>query len=135
MFTGQLDAASFACVLFLLLIFLVLSTQFAPTPGVLVKLPPVEVPDASSAPDWLVVAVDREGRLYFNQQVTTAEKLTADLAEKIRVAGRPVPLVLQADAEVQNAELIRLYALCRRLGINEVKLQTRPGLFDPGNTP
>ncbi len=125
MFTGQLDMAPFACVFFLLLLFLLLQTQLAPVPGVPVRLPEVNLVDQARTGDALVVAVDKLNRLYFEQQITSEEKLEADLATKQAMLGGKVQVLLQADAEVQNRTLARLFALCRRAGVEEVKLQTR----------
>lgn len=130
MFAGQFDMAPFACVFFLVLMFLLLQTQLAPVPGVQVRLPKVSLVDDARAGDGLVVVVDKENRLYFEQQITTEEKLQSDLAAKREKLGGKVQVLFQADAEVQNRTLTRLFALCRRAGIDEIKLQTRPPVPD-----
>jgi len=132
MFTGRLDVAPFACVFFLVLIFLLLLTHLAPVPGVSVTLPEASLPEAGVGPDWVVVVMDDEGRLYFDQQITTEERLREDLGRRLK-AGRPAgPLVLQAGARVRLQDVVRFYALCRQAGIEEVKLQTRPPAFRAG---
>lgn len=126
MFVGHFDMAPFAGVLFLVLIFLLLQTELAPVPGVQVRLPEVSLVDETLAVDGLVVTVDKENRLYFEQQITSENRLLSDLELKREKLGDKVQVVLQADEEVQNRTLLRLFALCRKAGIAEVRLQTRP---------
>jgi biopolymer transport protein ExbD len=133
MFTGRLDVAPFACVFFLLVIFLLLLTHLAPLPGVPVTLPESETLEIPLGPDWLVVVVDDQGRFYFEQQMTSEVRLQADLVAKLRQAGAALPLVVQADAGVPLRDLVRLYGVCRRAGIASVKLQTRPPALAPAS--
>ena len=132
MFAGRLDVAPLAGVFFLLVIFLLLLTHLAPVPGVTVKLPEAGLPEGAVGPDWLVVVMDDEGRLYFNQQITTAARLQEDLVRRLKAADTRLPLVLQAGASVRLQALVSFYALCRQIGIEEVKLQTRPPALTPG---
>lgn len=133
MFTGRLDVAPFACVFFLLLIFLLFLTHLVPVPGVGVRLPETSVLEVGSAPDWLVVVMDDEGRLYFNQQITSEERLREDLTRRVKGGPPPGLLVLQAGARVRLQDLVRFYALCRQAGVEEIKLQTRQPVFGSGN--
>ncbi len=132
MFTGRLDVAPFACVFFLLVIFLVLLSHLAPVPGIPVMLPEAQLPDDVPGPDGVVVILDAEGRLYFNQQITTAGRLSQELSRRLKAAGGPLPLVLQAGAGVRLQDLVSFYALCRQVGIHQVKLQTRPAPLSGG---
>jgi biopolymer transport protein ExbD len=134
MFAGRLDVAPFAGVFFLLVILLLLLTHLAPVPGVTVRLPEANLPDGAIGPDWLVVVMDAEGRLYFNQQITTGARLRDDLAGRLRTADAPVPVVLQAAASARLEDLISFYALCRQAGIEDVKLQTRSDPLTPGGS-
>lgn len=62
-FRGQLDAAPFAGVLFLLVIFLALNSLLVFVPGVQIKLPVGDSLPGAANPT-LVVAADRNGQLY-----------------------------------------------------------------------
>jgi len=125
-FSGQMDFAPLACVFFLLVIFLTLQSHLAPVPGVPVELPAADVSEPAGGADWLVLAVDKEGRLYFRQQLTTDAALVTNLAAKAALAISPVQLVIQADRALALGRLAEIYSLCRRAGITNLKLQTRP---------
>jgi len=125
-FSGQLDVAPFLCLFFLLLILLALLTHLAPVPGVRIDLPATSLHEEASGVDWLVVVADKEGRLFFNQQMVSEEILESELTSRASNALSSVELVLQADAEIRLGQLTRFYALSRRAGITNLKFQTRP---------
>jgi biopolymer transport protein ExbD len=126
-FAGQLDAAPFAGVFFVLLIFVGLTNNLIYTPGVPIRLP--EAANLSGTPNLsVVVTVDQGGQLYFDNQIVTEEKLRARLAEEVRRAREPLTLVLQADQDVRQGVLVRLGLLARDAGIKDALLATRPRL-------
>lgn len=129
-FRGQLDAAPFAMVFFLVLIFLLLSALVY-TPGVLLKLPVAADLPGTDKP-MVAVAIDANGRLYYENQVIE-ENL---LLDRLREAARNAPgltLLVQADQAVTQKRLLQLTILAREAGISESWLATlpRPLSFTP----
>ena len=126
-FRGQLDAAPFAGVFFLFLIFLLLATLVY-TPGVTIQLP-----DATDLPGTdhptLAVAVDKNGQLYFENQLIQTNELKARLKAAVQKSFEPLTLVVQADKEVKWEKLVLLKLLAREAGIKEALLATRPRAF------
>src|SRR5690348_7900728 len=90
-FRGQLDAAPFAAVLFLLVIFLMLGSLIY-TPGV-----PLQLPVANDLPgtDKLTVsvAIDGNGRLYFEDQRIEETQLRNRLRQAVKDAPEPLTLL------------------------------------------
>jgi biopolymer transport protein ExbD len=133
-FTGRLDVAPVAGVLFLLLLFLLLQTSLAPVPGLRVELPTVDLREASAGPGpVLVVTVDQHELVYFEHQVIGDEALRARLVAKSTQSREPLSLLVQADAAVKHAAIVRLAALARQAGITDIVIGTRPPLFPPGS--
>lgn len=131
-FTGRLDLAPFAGVLFLLVLFLLLHTSLAPPPGLRVQLPTVDVSEAPVGSGLsLVVTVDQNELVYFEHQVIRDDDLRAKLAAKVAQSGGPLALLVQADESVKHAAIVRLAALARQAGIRDVVIGTRPPLFSP----
>ncbi|MBN2506815.1 MAG: biopolymer transporter ExbD [Verrucomicrobia bacterium] len=132
-FRGQLDAAPYAGVLFLLVIFLVLNSKFIFIPGVEIHLP-----EASGLPGTeqrtLAVVVDREGRFYFENQLADQAQLTSRLHDAVRRANAPLTLVVQADETVTYHVLSRLWVIAQSAGVQTVLQATRPPLV-PGSAP
>src|ERR1051325_8074927 len=97
-FRGQLDAAPFAGVTFLLLIFLVLQSKLVFTPSLRVDLPevPVDLPGTSNP--TLVVAIDQTGQIYYESQaVTNLNDLRVRLRAACEPSREPLTLDWQAD--------------------------------------
>ncbi len=129
-FRGRLDAAPFATVLFLLLLFMMLASLVY-TPGILV---PLDLPTAEDLPGTdkltVAVAVDANGQLYFENQSIQEPALKARLLKAVANNGRqPLTLVAQADKAVRYEMLIRLRLLARDAGIKEMWLETLPRPF------
>lgn len=127
MLRGQLDAAPFVMVFFLILIFVLLGT-LTYTPGLQLRLPMAEdLPGTDTAS--ISVAVDLQGRLYFESQLLSE----AELSRRLRVlkAGttKPLTLIIHADRDVTYDTLVHVTQLARQAGIEEALLATMPRLF------
>ena len=124
-FRGQLDAAPFAAVFFLLVIFLLLHSSLVFTPGV-----PIHLPEAADLPgtanDTVVVAVDENGQLYFDNQVIERDRLKDKLQSAVAAARQPLSLIVQADGKVKVEQLLKLLLLARSAGIKEIIQASRP---------
>jgi biopolymer transport protein ExbD len=132
-FRGQLDAAPFAAVFFLLVIFLMLSSLVY-TPGVRLQLP---VADNLAGTDkqGVPVALAKNGQLFFEDQPISESELKNRLREAARKSDEPLTLVVQADAGVSYDMLVRLTLLAREAGISEAWLAALPRIFTPAPAP
>ena len=130
MLRGHLDAAPFVTVFFLILIFVLLGTLVY-TPGVQVKLPLAEDLPGSDKPS-VSVAVDLQGRLYFENQLVEPDQFIAQLKKVLAVAPEPLTLIIQADREVSYDTLVQVTQLARQAGIQEALLATMPRIFSKG---
>jgi biopolymer transport protein ExbD len=126
-FRGQLDAAPFASV-FLLLVIFTLMGSLVYTPGVRVELPRAEGLPGTDRPT-VAVAVDASGRFYFENQLVDRNQLQARLRLASNKSPAPVTLVVQADKAVTEESLMNLAMLAGSAGINDLLLATLPPLF------
>lgn len=129
-FRGQLDAAPFAGVFFLVLIFITLNSPLVFTPGVRVELPEADGLPGVANPAAVVV-VDRSGKYYIENQVIGENELKPRLraaAERAKARNAPVTLMVLADKQTPNDHLFRLSELAREAGIRELLQVTRPRL-------
>jgi biopolymer transport protein ExbD len=119
---GQLDAAPFASVFFLLVIFVLLgSLQY--TPGVRVELPGGGDLPGTDQPT-LSVAVDKSGRFYLENRVVGREELQSRLRDVATNSGVALTLVVHADKEVTEESLVALALLARDAGVHDLLLAT-----------
>src|ERR1039458_5182540 len=105
---SQLDAAPFAAVFFLLVMFMMLGSLIY-TPGARVEL---QLPRANGLPGTdkpsVYVAVDADGRLYYENQWIEEKALRGRLQAAARKTSEPLTLVVQADKSVSYERLMRL---------------------------
>ncbi len=123
-FRGQLDAAPFATVFFLLVIFMMLSSLVY-TPGVHIQLPAADNLPGTERPT-VAVAVDGNGRLYFENQVIEKSQLQQRLRQAAQAAAEPLTLLIQADKAASQDVIIELGLLARDARITNAILATLP---------
>jgi biopolymer transport protein ExbD len=126
-FRGQLDAAPFAAVFFLLVIFLMLASLLY-TPGVRLELPVAGDLPGVEGPT-LSVAIDGNGRLYFENQWIEENELKLRLRRAAARSPSPLTLVVQADKSVSYERLVHLSMLAHENGISHALLATLPRPF------
>src|SRR5260221_5883413 len=99
-FRGQLDAAPFAAVFFLLVICLMLGSLMY-TPGVRLELP---IADELPGTDKLKVsvAIDSGGRYYYDNQLVQDKQLGTLLHKAVLGSPEPLTLVVYADRAVST---------------------------------
>jgi len=124
---GRIDPAPMVDVVFLLMIFLVLSSPFVLQPGHgVVDLP--ESREAKSASfQGLVVVVSRDNLVFFQNQSIALEKLPEALQAAAKQA-RGQELVIKADRQVSNGTVVQIMDMAFAAGITAVNLATRPGM-------
>jgi biopolymer transport protein ExbD len=124
---GHLDAAPFASVLLLLMIFLI-TGALVYTPGVRLQ-PPVADDLPGTYQPSLSVALDKNGRLYFENQGIGEAELRGRLSELARKSKRPLTLLVHADKDASYEMIVHLAVLARDAGIPEAFLATLPQPF------
>lgn len=128
-FRGQLDVAPFAAVFFLLVMFMMLGSLVY-TPGARLQL---QLPRADGLPGTdkptVSVAVDGDGRLYYENQWIEEDDLRGRLQEAAKKSSEPLTLVVQADKSVSYETCLRLALLARDAGISEALLATLPRAY------
>lgn len=130
---GSLEAAPWATVMFLLVMFIMLGGLLY-TPGVHVQLPVTdELPGTDKLP--VRVAMDGAGRLFFENQLITNEALANRLREIVRTAPEKPALVVEADKNTSYEKLVQLMQLARAAGFETTVLATLPRLSSKSAAP
>ena len=123
-FRGQLDAAPFATVFFLLVMFMLMASLLY-TPGVRIELPRADGLAGTDKPT-VSVALDANGRLYFENQWVEETELKARLRKAAKNYGKPLALVVQADKSVSYEKFVGLTLVAKDAGISELLFATLP---------
>ena len=125
-FRGPLDTAPFAAVFFLLVMFLMLgSLVYTPGARLELQLPRAEGLPGTDKPS-VSVAIDADGRLYYENQWIEESELRRRLQEAVGKSAKPLTLVVQADKAVSYEKCLRLALLARDVGISDALLATLP---------
>jgi biopolymer transport protein ExbD len=126
---SQLDAAPFAAVFFLLVIFMMLgSLVYTPGARLQLQLPHADGWAGTDKPT-VSVAVDGDGRLYYENQLIEENDLRGRLREAARKSPEPLTLIVQADKSVSYERFLRLAVLARDAGMFDAVLATLPRAY------
>lgn len=113
----QIDITPLIDVLFMLIIFFVLTTSFVQG-AIDVDLPAGDAVPAAQA-DPIVVTIDRDSRLYWAGEIVTEDDIPR-LAEKAAASGEEI--LIAGDREARYGDVVHILETLRGLGIEKVGL-------------
>jgi len=115
-----------ADIMLVLLIIFMITTPLLQT-GITVNLPkaknPLEAPDAESK-EAVVVALDRQGRIYLGKNPTTEVALMDFLSKRFSGGEISKIMYLKADTAVLYGTVVEIVNECRRTGVEKIGLMT-----------
>lgn len=113
------DIAPLIDVVFLQLIYFMLTSSFILHPGVRVSLPKAATGGKLSASN-VVLTLTKDHVIYLDRQVVTL----AELRSSLKQANRERPILIRADRYAYVEKLIELWDLCRDAGYSSVHIAT-----------
>ena len=112
-------------VVFLLLIFFMVSTTFDTTSQLKIKLPEASENKTTSPVKPLYLMIDAKGRFFINSRELSSQKSEALLfALQSVVKGSNLPIVIQSDASSPVQSLVTAMDVVARLGLSKVSIAT-----------
>lgn len=114
-------------VVFLLLIFFMVSTTFTKESELTIELPEASGETVEQKPDKIEITISAEGRYYVNEQEVINTQLKTLKAAIKKVAGErsDVPLIISADAKTPHQAVVTAMDAARQLGILHLTFATR----------
>jgi biopolymer transport protein ExbD len=122
---GGLTLAPMIDVVFLLLIFFMVSTTFISRPGLKINLPESDATAETPTERW-VVSVAQTGQLYLDKNPVALP----DLKETLR--RNPKPVLIRADETISHGTVVAILDGVRSAGIESVNLSTEKPETNPG---
>ena len=113
---GRPDLTPMIDVVFLLLIFFMLSSSFVQVSGITVNLPDAVVSSETSV-NKLVVSVDRDNKFYFNDIPMTWNILSEQL-QKCKLQWNADTVIIRADKHTEYGVVVQIMSLARSLDLN-----------------
>ena len=123
----ELDITPLIDVVFLLLIFFMVSTTFERESEINITLPEASKELTQAKPDAINVAIDAQSHVYVNDrelvntQMSTIKQAIYDTLGNLKDA----PIIISADAETPHQTVIRVMDAARQLGLVRITFATR----------
>ncbi len=118
----QVPLTSLIDMVFLLLIYFLLTTNFLIEEGISVKLPRANASDPQVA-KVLTLVVDREGKVFIGEQEYPQTRLLQELKNKLSTQPERI-VVVKADRTVELDKAVRVLNLAKAAGAKMLSLAT-----------
>lgn len=117
---GSLDMAPLIDVVFLLLIFFMLTSSFIFQPGIRVNLPKAVTSEVLHK-ELLIVTITEENAVFIKERPVTGDELVS----RITMAARDgQPLLIKADRGTSMGKVIEIWDICRQVDVKQVNIAT-----------
>jgi len=123
----RLDVAPMADVVFLLLIFFMLSTSFVVQPGIQIKLPKAVTSEIQLKKD-LILTITAENILFLNEELVTLDELGEALQAAFAQRKDRI-LIIKADQEVKHGMVVQAMDIAKMNGADRLVIATEPKLL------
>ena len=118
----SLNMTSLIDVLFILIIFFIVSSTFLEQPGIELKLPEANSSEGHTA-QKVIVYVDRDKNVFLNDKIVSINSLVDDIKKMVNLQ-KDKSIVLKADAGVDHGTVIHIMDLLRQQGIYKIIVST-----------
>ena len=116
----QIDIAPLIDMVFLLLIFFMLTSNFVMQPGIKVNLPKAVTSELIKE-ESLEILISAENITYLNGRVITIQELKTMVK---RIAKKNPPILIKADRRSSLGRVVEIWDICRDLGISQINIAT-----------
>ncbi len=120
-------------VVFMLLIFFMVTTTFNRDAGLQIELPTADAEQTEVKADTIEITIDAEGRYYVNQQALINTRLDTLKRAIEQTAGerRDAPFIISADAKTPHQAVVSAMAAAAQLGFVRITFATQQAKAEP----
>lgn len=119
----HLNIAPLIDVVFLLIIFLMLSSHFVAQPGIKITLP-TAVGTKLHPEENITILVAGDGNIYLNERAVALDGLLLELKEKIGTSQKKT-VIIRADEKIDFGLAVRVIDTAQRAGAEGLVVQTK----------
>ena len=119
-----INITSLIDVIFMMLLFFMITSTFLEQPGIKLELPAART-SVNAEPQEVVLTVDKKGELFLNRQPVTLAELEAEI-RKVMPEMKDGALVLKADQEITHGLVVRVMDMAKRGGVKKLIIGTKP---------
>ena len=122
---SNVDMTPMIDIVFQLILFFLVSTTFAILPGIKLKLPSSHTSEGTSY-QGITITADADGLLFFNEKEVSADDLKKELTlyDTGSLKKEEFPVSLEADSEVTNGTIVKIFDIIRESGYSVINLRT-----------
>jgi biopolymer transport protein ExbD len=123
--TSNVDMTPMIDIVFQLILFFLVSTTFATLPGIKLNLPQSHTAESTSLMG-ITITADSTGALYFNDKEVSMTGLGEELLtfDTGTTKKEEFPVSLEADSEVTNGTIVKIFDVIRESGYCVINLRT-----------
>ena len=122
----QLDMTPLVDVVFLLLIFFMLSTSLSVNPGIKIDLPKSSAEQVKKKKITLRVAIEAGGRIYLEGKKLSLVQLREKFQAVGKEQGDEALVVIEADKKVYHGLVVKVMDAAKSAGLNKLAIATQP---------
>ncbi|MCD6269453.1 MAG: biopolymer transporter ExbD [Deltaproteobacteria bacterium] len=122
----QLDMTPLVDIVFLLLIFFMLSTSLSVNPGIKIDLPKSSAEQVKKKKTTLRVAIEATGSIFLEGKKLSLDQLREKFAEVGKANGDDALVVIEADRKVYHGLVVKVMDAAKTSGLNKLAIATRP---------
>jgi biopolymer transport protein ExbD len=115
-----INMAPFIDMIFQLLIFFMLTSNFIFQPGIKVNLPRAITSEALSEKN-VIITITAEDLIYIDGKLVTLKELNSRLKEVADLKGS---ILIKADDKTSLGRIVKIWDICRQEGISKVNIAT-----------
>lgn len=117
---GHLDIAPLIDVIFLLLVFFMLTSSFIFQPGIKINLPKALTSEVIQREN-LIIVIREDNSLYINERRINREELSS----RLKIAARESrPILIKADRMASLGKVVEIWDMCRIEGVQKINIAT-----------
>ena len=117
---GLLDIAPLIVIVFLLLVFFMLTSSFIFQPGIKINLPKALTSEVIQKENLIIVITDGNN-LHIDERLVDMEELSS----RLKIASRESkPVLIKADRKASLGKVVEIWDLCRAEGLEKVNIAT-----------
>ncbi len=122
---SNVDMTPMIDIVFQLILFFLVSTTFATLPGIKLNLPQSHTAEATSM-KGITITADDNGAIYFNDKEVSMSGLGEELLtfDTGTLKKEEFPVSLEADSEVTNGTIVKIFDVIRESGYCVINLRT-----------
>jgi biopolymer transport protein ExbD len=122
---ARIEITPLVDMVFLLLIFFMLSTTFIVTPGIKVNLPQSSAEKVSQEHNEVQVVITEDNKVFVEDTLVDMGRLEQRLAEVARRTPQTL-VIIKADAKSLHGKVVEVMDIAKQSGLNRLAIATQP---------